>query len=245
MIITASFIPTHPSVHIIKTTIDSLKYLHYKEKIIVFLAHDIPKGYDLEKGDIIPERYQLYFDNLNAYIEEYNKKSKKFELRFIKRSTYGHLTGNIRHCMQYIESEFLFIVQHDLAFCKKINLDLIVKDMKKKNKLKYIRFNLRKNEKVVSDKDKINFFNNHNIKTKNNNYISTLSWSDNNHLTTTKYYDEIILLLCENGKAMEKTLMQYRHKNDTSMHSALGTYIYGELNESKYVYHLDGRKTKK
>ena len=72
-----------------------------------------------------------------------------------------------------------------------------------------------------------------------------------------RYYNEIVLVMCPDygtqayidaklpRAAMEHTLNQYRHKNDTSMHSALGTYIYGELNESKYVYHLDGRKTKK
>jgi len=81
IIMTASYIPSHPSIEIIKETIESLKHINYKgiKKIKVILAHD----YSIENN------YNKYFDNLELYCKEYNK-NNNLQLQIIKRENHGH-----------------------------------------------------------------------------------------------------------------------------------------------------------
>ena len=70
IIITSSFIPSHPSIYIIKKTIISLNKINYngEKKIKVILAHDYS-----DKND-----YKKYLDNLNNYCNKINKEQNKF-----------------------------------------------------------------------------------------------------------------------------------------------------------------------
>lgn len=72
IIITASYIPTHPSIFMIKRVIESLRYINYngKKTISVYLAHD----YSIKK------KYLAYIENLKLYCKEYNNKLGLFKL---------------------------------------------------------------------------------------------------------------------------------------------------------------------
>ena len=246
IIITASFSPIHPNIIYIKKVIKSLNYLeiYSNNKINVLLSHDALnpmdhfKNKEIYKSNLL--KYQEYLKNLEKYIEEYNKESTKFILRIIKNNTWGHLTGNIRNCIEYVETEFIFMLQHDLSFFRKINISSIIEDMKENSQLKHIQFH-RENILDGWFKDKINFLNNHNIITKKNEYISTLSWMDQNHLTTKKYYLDLVLKLCKNGCFMEACL--HKKNNSLNTHKIFGTYVYGKYLETKYTEHIQGKNS--
>jgi len=240
IIITASLIRSHPSISFIKQTIESLQHIGYTgdKKIKVLLAHDVNKNNRLIEG-----RYKKYLDNLKEYCNNYNKSNYKFELCIIIRETHGHLVGNIRNALKYITSKYILIIQHDLPFCRNFKINSILEDMETYPKLKHIRFNKRKNRKVCADGpeyDKINLWNNYNIKG-NNNYISTIAWSDNNHLTRTNYYNEFVMKKSKDGGNRYQTMEGYldiRIKNKSSIDYHYGTYIYGNINEKAYINHV-------
>ena len=233
IIITASYIPTHPSIKIIKKTIESLDKIGPVDghKIKVILAHD----YSEEKN------YKEYLSNLQDYCNIRNKNNKNFYLKIVVRRTHGHLVGNVRRSLKYVNSKYILVIQHDLMFCREFNIQSILHDMIKFKNLKHVRFNKRTNIEKGYDKTKVPLWNKYNIRG-NNNYISTFNWSDNNHLCPIDYYKDVVMNLCENGKPMEYFL--YKRRKKKSLNDHLGTYVYGELNEPCVIRHLDGRLTK-
>jgi hypothetical protein len=230
IIITASFISSHPKIIFIKEVIESLNYIKNinlvnENKTNVILSHDYNNN----------PKYNEYFKNLRNYVNKYNEENDFYHLTILKRDTHGHLTGNIRNAINNCFSKYLLILQHDLPFCKEFNIKTIIDDSEKNDNLKYIRFNSRKNIKRGWDADEYNFFNNHNIKgVSGNNYISTLAWSDRNHLVKRDYYINTVLPICPDGGYMETFLNPL---NNPKTHKIYGTYIYGLYYESQYIIH--------
>ena len=105
IIITASFIPSHPSINMITNVMDSLKLigLHGDERII--LAHDFNAN----------PKFKQYLDNLNFSITNPN-------CVITTRTSHGHLTGNIRNAFDHVDSEYVLIIQHDLPFVEKFDI---------------------------------------------------------------------------------------------------------------------------
>jgi hypothetical protein len=204
VIITASFIKSHPSIDFIKNTIESLDYLKLKEDTPIFLAHDYNSSLE----------YIQYLENLHEYV-----KDKPF-IKIIKRETHGHLTGNIRNVFNFINTEYVLILQHDLPFIRKLEIYNIIYDMQNTPELKHIRFNKRNNIKFASDS--LNDLFGKQLVCTYNTYTRTPSWSDNNHISRTDYYREIILKECKDGSFMENTLIK-RSINE-EIHKIYGTY---------------------
>ena len=224
IIITASYIPSHPSIEKIKDVIESLKYLNIDNYDLI-LSHD----YNSDSDD-----YKKYLDNLKDYIKDKNN------IKIVIRDTHGHLVGNIRNSISHVKTEYILVIQHDLPFIRNVNIYDIISDMKLNNNLKHVRFN-----KVNNNRCKDNSFDNKNntygqIIYKNNyEYTSTDGWSDNNHLSTLKYYKDIVLKECSDGGAMEHTL--YGKIKNMEDHKYYGTYILGNKDdEPPYITHTDG-----
>ena len=238
IIITASYIPSHPSIKIIKETIESLNYIGYNgnEKINVYLAHDYKDNKD----------YEEYLNNLQNYCNSYNQKNNKFNLIIIKRKTWGHLTGNIRNALQHVNSKYILVIQHDFPFIKQFDIQKVIDDMEENTNIKYIRFNKRKNIKRGFDGDP-GSSGQHLFglqqKQKNYTYTRTPGWSDNNHICLTSYYNDIVMKECPDGTPMEHNL--HGKINDEITHRKYGTYLFGELNHSKMINHTDGKNSKK
>ena len=140
--------------------------------------------------------------------------------------------------MKYINTEYLLVLQHDLSFCRNVNIQSIIEDMKINSLLKHIQFSRKNDISYGWFKDKFNFLNN-NITIKNNNYISTLAWADQNHLTTKKYYTDIVLKLCKDGCFMEAVISKKNNNHNT--HKKFGTYFYGKYKDEKYTNHISGK----
>ena len=220
IIITASVIPSHPDITMIKETMKSLDLINHKNSKII-LAHD----YSDKK------EYKAYLKNLENYVKNMDN------VQIVVKDDWGNLTGNVRNAMKYVNTKYVLLVQHDFPFIQKTDIHKVIEDMKSMPKLKYIRFNKRNNIKKDCDYDNKNFFNKYNLEG-NNNYVSTLCWSDNNHLTTKKYYEEVVLKICKDQTFMEQILNKI---NNIETHDKFGTYIYGNLNEKPYIKHLNGK----
>jgi GTP:adenosylcobinamide-phosphate guanylyltransferase len=223
VIITSSHIPSHPKITIIKDTIESLSKTNMAKDTKIILAHDFSEHIN----------YIQYLQNLKEYIVD------KANIQIVVRDTHGHLTGNIRNAFNFINTEYVLIIQHDLPFVENFDLEKVVEDMKNNPELKYVRFNKRKNIKTGSDA--LNDLFGKQFVLKNYTYTRTPSWSDNNHLCRSDYYKDLILKECDDGKPMELYLIKKSQTED--IHNKYGTYIFGELNNPRMIKHTDGRKS--
>jgi len=224
IIITASYIPSHPNIKIIQETIESLHLLNLPKNTLIILAHDFSKHPDFIE----------YLNNLEEYV-----KDKKY-LKIVVREDHGHLTGNVRNALQYVHSEFVLVMQHDLKFNKRpIDIPKVIEDMKEHPELKHVRFNKRCNRKTNCDSHYGLF--GKEIKCNNFTYTRTNAWSDNNNICPTKYYNEFVMKKCKDGQPMEEFLL-LKCKNEKA-HLQFGTYLFGPVEERSFIKHLDGKKT--
>ena len=225
VIITASFIPSHPSIKVIQGVIESLYLINLPSNTKIILAHD-------HNDDI---NYIKYIENLNKYIKSNSN------IKILIRTTKGHLTGNIRNVLPHVTSKYILVIQHDLPFIKKIDIQKIIEDLENNNNnIKHVRFNKRNNIKVGFDS--INNLFGLQVKCKNYTYTRTPGWSDQNHLCLKSYYTDIVMNECSDGKFMEVQL-HGKNKNE-NLHSKYGTYLFGGLNYPPVIKHIDGRNLK-
>jgi hypothetical protein len=224
IIVTASFIPSHPSIHHIKNTIESLPLINIPSNTKIILAHDYSNNMN----------YIKYFENLNNYINSFPN------IEIVRRTNHGHLVGNIRNALQYVTSKYILVIQHDFPFISKFDIQKIIYDVEENDNIKHIRFNKRKNIKTGADG--INNLFGLEQKQKNYTYTRTPAWSDNNHLCLTTYYTDIVMKECPDGYAMEFIL--YKKIKDENTHKKYGTYLFGGLNHKQVIKHTDGRLSK-
>ena len=224
IIITASFIRSHPEIKIIQETIESLQLINIPHDTEIILAHDYNNHIN----------YIIYFEKLNDYIKSYSN------IKIIQRKDHGHLTGNIRNALSYVNSKYILIIQHDLPFIKMFDIQKVIYDMEENDKIKYVRFNKRRN--IKAGYDKLNNLFGLQVKQANYTYTRTPAWSDNNHLCLTRYYTDIVMKKCPDGCPMELKL-RLKNKNK-KLHNKYGTYLFGELNHPQVIKHTDGKHTK-
>lgn len=221
VIITASYIKSHPSIIFIRQVIESLKFINITSEPVI-LAHD----YSSEP------LYLEYLQNLRDYIAD------KPNISIVIREIHGYLTGNVRNALEYIKTDYVLILQHDLPFIREFDIYKVIEDMKANPLLKHVRFNKRANIKVLFDAQNNLFGKQENGQ--NYFYTRTPCWSDQNHLCETAYYRDIIMKECKNAKFMEHILID-KIKNE-EIHKKYGTYLFGPLDEPAYISHTDARK---
>jgi len=242
VIITSSLIPSHPSIEVIKGTIESLKFIGLKkENSKVLIAQDIARQKPKKHTEVHRRRYDEYMNKLQNYFD----KNPDFNYEIIKRqgNTPG-LVGNVKNAFKHVKSEYVLVIQHDLPFLDKgININKIMEDMKSNPSMKHVRFNKRPNIPRGFDGENKALFGNQ-INANNYTYISTGGWSDNNHICLASYYRNIVFPRCKPSGFMEKFL-NGKHKggsgNNESNH-IFGTYIYGPRNQEPQIWHKNGRK---
>lgn len=222
VIISASYIPSHPGISVIKETIESLDKLG-REDLEVIISHDYSDHKD----------YKLYLQNLETFIS-----NVKYRVKSIVSDSHVHLTGVIRNAIKEVLTDYVLIVQHDLPFIRDFKVDKIISDMEENPKIKHVRFNKRKNIKLIFDS--INDLFGHEVDCKNYTYTRTPAWSDQNHICLTTYYNDLILHECKDGNFMEEQI--HGKSTDEESHSKWGTYLLGANEEEPYIKHLDGKK---
>jgi hypothetical protein len=221
VIITASYCPSHPSIFLIKDVLESLRFLNLNENTPILLAHDYNDH----------PKYLEYLEYLKDYIKH------KSNIKIVKRESNGHLTGNIRHAMQFVTTKYVLILQHDLPFIRKVNINKVMNDMDIYPTMKHIRFNKRKN--IKAHYDGINNLFGKEIKANHYSYTRTPAWSDQNHICLTSYYNDLILKECKDGRFMENQL--YGVNKDEHAHQKYGNYLFGSVNHPTMINHTNGR----
>lgn len=224
VVIAASFIPSHPSINVIKETINSLKYISEDQNFPIILAHDFSNN----------AKYIEYVDNLVNYISNDNR------IIFKMRDTHGHLVGNIKNIIDLINTKYILMMQHDLPFIREFEIAKIIEDLELYPQVKHLRFNKRHNLKKAWDSTSDIFGDQ--LIGKNYSYTRTPAWSDQNHLCLTSYYKDIVLKESKDGTFMENTL--YKKPSTENGHKKYGTYLFGEYNASPTIKHTDGGRNK-
>lgn len=223
IVVTCSFIPSHPSIQIVKGLLESLQYTNCDPSTPIILAHDYNNN----------PMYKKYLDNLHEYTKN------RYNIQIVVRENHGCLTGNVRNALQYVKTEFMLLLQHDLPFTRVLpDIYKVMADMRANPSLKHVRFNRLVNTHNMYDKF---YLFGKQVSGPNYSYTRTPGWSDNNHLCLTSYYNDLIMKECPDGTFMEGHLYWKIHNEES--HEKYGTYLFGPLDEPPYTGHSDGRFT--
>ena len=101
VLITSSLIPSHPSIEVIRTTIESLKYIGLKkEDSKVLIALDVNPVKLKKRGS----RYTDYKKNLQNYLNE----NPDFDYEITQKPKGGNgLVGNIMNAFSRVKAEYV------------------------------------------------------------------------------------------------------------------------------------------
>ena len=227
ILITSSLIPTHPSISMINKTLNSLRLLHgLPDGSPIFVTVD---GLDPSRSDNLKNRQRLqeYVRNLRLTFRHYDD-----HVTILTSYTFGHLTNSLKMAVELVDTKYIYVVQHDFPFSKPINHTALVESMRENPQLHIVRFNKRKNAKMVGAGC--------DIVTHSNGLDFVLNkWSDNNHFTTKSYYVDMLKRLGPTPRAPESPMMHAQNNNC----SLFGQYLYGGVGDGPYIEHLDGRNT--
>lgn len=132
ILITTSFIKSHPSTEMIEETIRRLPCNDAKVLIVCdgFKVSDKPKA---KSGTVTQDdslKYKEYLDRLLILFPNY--------LIIIRDKRYGY-AGNLKYCLGLIETNYVMIVQHDQYFIRDINIGKVAEVMENTG-IKYIGF---------------------------------------------------------------------------------------------------------
>ena len=228
IIITSNLIPTHPDVKMINDTIQSLDLiegLHPASPI--FITVDFPK----ERKDATPENLQ----RLQSYVENLHHARKdswgKHPVTILNSYTHKHISNTVRWAVDRVDTEFLYYVQHDFRFVKYVNDTALVQSFRQSpDEIRMVRFGKRKNygrpfcgKSIAS----------------NGLTLSLTKWSDNNHFTTKKHYDEILDQLGMVSRPLEGPMMNAQGRDVNCTDKLRYQWLYNH--DGPYIEHLDGR----
>jgi len=224
-----------PSTKLIEKTFDSI----YNNINIKGCRHII--NYDKKEDS---EKSNNYYNNLLKLKNKYNSNIEitTYNTNDNKRSKiYSNL-------VEMCNTPYIILWEHDFILEKRIDIDSIVNSMDKYNDINFIKFNKRENKTygnidkwMESDKE-------HDIP-----LIKFCGYTGNPHIERRKWFlryckplINIVFVNKRNSieRAMNKDIMRRRAKfGFDRTHKFLGTYIYGEMNEERYVNSLDEFKS--
>lgn len=242
IITTTNPIPSIPSTKILYASMKSLYQIpafRRCKKIIVF--DGIQSGFESRQND-----YEEYKKNISKLTET---SPYFFNTELVFCPQWSHLAGAIKQALEHVTTPYLFIHQHDFNLVKKIKLNHLLTSMHTNPNIKYVRLNsygknLPSNTTGFHyryDGDVDNFVEGGSLIP----LTRTFGWSDNDHIARTDYYRDFILPNCKFG-AMEWFLHPLFKKSlreqGPNCHLLFGTYLYGGLNDGKYIQHTDGRE---
>jgi len=266
MIISASPVPSHPETICMEKILSSV-FSHIKGNVSkIILAHDIIPDdqcdkkrmhacYPKKKREEFKDTYPKYLESLKKYLE---MNTFDIPIEFVQAETWGGLTGNINNAMKLVETKYVMLVQHDLEFVRDIDVNSIVADMQQHPDLKMVQFNKDHNNVFHRDPKKTGILQAcHNLgkapkdqgfgdikKTENNTFIKTPCWTDQNHLTTTDYWRDVVYPLCEPNlpRFMEYTMNKLSPFDSVKF----GTWVWSPegFNSKKTIHHFNCRRKK-
>lgn len=263
LIITSSWIPTHPSTGMIEAVINSTERL----KGLSPTAPTVITIDDFHADFFTETKNTSEIDAKRKDLEEYSmnllkKYAKSPNVHILPGMDHLHIGGSVLKAMELIELrhptvKYVYYIQHDFEFFDWIDHSALVEVMEEYPKtVNLIRF-LARNEKNPKCGNATKIF--HTVRTfgdngKINNDFSRGSisdskriltlipaekYSDNNHLARFQWYKETIQSLISVRRAPEFPL-QKRARQLCQKNESMGIYLYGHS-----LRHLDGRNTLK
>jgi hypothetical protein len=142
IVITSSLIPSHPSIQMINHTIQSI---HHR---LIGLDPNSPlifvvDGPRLKASEKDRQKLELYVENLRNHYPHATVLAA-----LVKRG----LTRNVIYALQYVQTKYLYLIQHDLMFIFDIDHNAIVKTMEDyPDLLRIVRFNQYRNVRRHGD----------------------------------------------------------------------------------------------
>lgn len=225
VVITSSLIPTHPNMTILNSTYHSLNMLQgLRNGFPVLVTVD---GLDPARSDNEENKKRL-----QEYVRNMRFTFRKNGVKILTSYTYGHLTNSLKMAVELVDTEYVYVIQHDFPFVKPINHTALVASMRDNPQLQIVRFNKKRNQKMIGPGCDVK------IHSHGMDYVLN-KWSDNNHFTTKKYYVDMLGRLGPTPRAPESPMMYAQGSNC----SLFGQYLYGGVGDGPYIKHLDGRNT--
>lgn len=234
IIISASPSPTHPSIELIQTVLESTKkHLSPAIKRVVFCL-DAPKA---SLPVLETQRYEDFIDNLrSAYVANES-------CRFSIQSEWGHLSGGLKKAIPLIETRFVLVIQHDLPFIERIELEPLMEILESYSEVKRIEFT-RDSGPCLWDIDpryrrKRYKSSNFHVGGKHIPLTKTLAWTDNNYLCSKSYLEKIVFGVIKNERIFPEHAMNLASSRLTS--NLFGNWRFGSENSGPYILHTDGK----
>lgn len=236
VVIAANPIQSHPSTHMISAVIDSLSYLGITHEVPLVLAHDAPPPNST--SDVV-SRFEEYLSE----IEVLGRIRGNTQISLLRK--WGQLTSSLREAMCLVETKYVLVCQHDLVFTRPVEMEAALWVLDHDSSVKHIRFNLQRNKPYSFDARPQSRLRSYREKTyvyqgRPLSVISTLAWSDNNHLTSRDYYDRLVFPMVGKRKVPPEHVMNLASTSMT--HKYTGTYIWSGLGDEPYLHHLDGKE---
>ena len=253
VIITSSWIQTHPTLFFIDHVIDSLKLIEgLSPTVPIYIAVD-----GLRTKGLNATTTKSRLKQLDGYVEMlHHKYSRHNNIRIFARPEHKHILGNEQTLLALVKdhhpsTEFVYYLQHDFAFKPGVNHTALVNTMKENDDVRIVRFLYRccGTEHKTWDKCKHKpIINSNGISLK-----ATGKYSDNNHFARFDFYKEVIDGLVsgwgKNGTRLgaPEGPMQWINIYTDPNCTKHGIYTYSSVpsNGTRVTLdHLDGRKSK-
>ena len=247
IIIVSNLIPMHPEISMTAAVLDSaFAFLEgLSPTVPVYITIDglvEPESRYARKHNYVPNtepnrvRLQQYINNLRVhYLDKKN-------VHILPSVVWGHINYNIKKALDVVETKYVYVLQHDEAFIRKVDHKAVVKTFDEfyPEHIFKLEFPLYKIKDAVWSKGEclgmktpVDHVNGINI-TKVN------GWSDQNHFTTKEYYLKILKDIGPVPRSPEFPMNNQAQKNCTF----LGVHNFGTLDGDPYIGHLDGRFSK-
>lgn len=224
-------------------SIPSTKHIYNSQKSIF----KIP-AFNKCKKIIVFDGIQPTFENRVADYEQYKQNVRLLtetdpyfsNTELVICEKWEHIAGAVAKAIEHVTTPYIFVHQHDFVLVKPFDLNAVIATMERNPNVKHVKLanpgiNSHWHHSVIDEKVHGPTF----IP-----LCRTFIWSDNDHVSPTKYYTDFVLPNCGFG-AMEAFLNSYlgreREKYGNACHPMFGTYVYGSLKDGGYLFHSDGR----
>lgn len=241
IIITTSPIKSNPKTDIIEASQKSLflnPSLRDCRKIIVFDGVN-ENGYGENLADV-KARYEEYKRRLIALTQDpSNPYFKNTTLLFLDE--FKHQAWALEEAMKLVTTPFIYSHQHDVMIIRKFDVVNLIRTMEENPNIKVVR--------ICNGENRPNLFDGPvDTHVEGISYVPlvrSFRFSDSEHFTTVKYYQEMVFPKVRGHNFAEHWMMEpdfLAHQREIiENHTLYGIYVYGRIGEPTCLHHLDGR----
>ena len=228
ILIPTNLIPSAPSISILEKTITSIQSNSFLNRCNIIVSVDCG-GYE-------SNRFKQYVLNIK----------NRFPNITITISDKPSILHNFSNLFNSCTTKYCLFLEHDWVFIKDVNFNDIVDVMDSNGHINQIRFNKRDNVPIITDHTLVKDDSIQLIP-----LLKTSSWSNNPkimRMSHWQYCKAILSRTTYNSDDLELALyLEYgddikKYGFDTAS-SMWGSHLYGNINDSAVVEHLDGRNS--